>query len=57
VLDRADQFADLDPRRDYAPTDGAAELAESERETTHLGELRDVGPRSSDDQMDLDPPW
>lgn len=56
VLDRVDQFADIDPRRDYAPTDGAAELADSERETTHLGDLSDVGRRSSVDQTDLDPP-
>ena len=31
VLDRVDQFADFDPRRDYALTFGAGELSETER--------------------------
>lgn len=31
VLDRVDQFADFDPRRDYALTVGAAELTDIER--------------------------
>jgi len=31
VLDRVDQFADFDPRRDYPPTVSTAELTETER--------------------------
>jgi hypothetical protein len=31
VLDRVDQFADFNPRRDYPPTVSAAELTETER--------------------------
>ena len=54
VLDRVDQFPDFDPRRDYALTVGAAELTDSEREAAHLGDLRDVAPRSSVDEIDLD---
>jgi len=41
VLDRVDQFADFDPRRDYALTVGAGELTMEEREARR--------PRAADD--------
>lgn len=54
VLDRVDQFADFDPRRDYALTVGAAELTESEREAAHLGDLRTSRSAQGIDDIELD---
>lgn len=51
VLDRVDQFADFNPRRDYALTVHAGELTEAEREAAHLGDNRAAG---SVDDIDLD---
>ena len=51
VLDRIDQFADFDPRRDYALTVSAHELTETEREAAHLGDGRAA---QSVDAIDLD---
>ncbi|GAA1253911.1 BREX system ATP-binding protein BrxD [Arthrobacter pascens] len=50
VLDRVDQFPDFDPRRDYALTVANAELSESERAASKMGEVRG---RSVDD-VDLE---
>ena len=49
VLDRVDQFADFDPRRDYALTLAAGELSEVERNAAVL-------PASRADDIDLDLP-
>jgi len=39
VLDRVDQFADFDPRRDYALTVGASELTEVERNAASAADV------------------
>src|SRR5690606_13863948 len=52
VLDRVDQFADFDPRRDYALTVGAGELTDAEREAMALGNVR--APRTVDSMDDVD---
>jgi hypothetical protein len=49
VLDRVDQFADFDPRRDYALTLTAGELSEVERNAAVL-------PAARADDIDLDLP-
>ncbi|CAB4934376.1 MAG: BREX system ATP-binding protein BrxD [Actinobacteria bacterium] len=44
VLDRVDQFADFDPRRDYALTVNVAEMDEDEREAATVDDIDlDVG--------------
>ena len=50
VLDRVDQFADFDPRRDYALTVSAGELTDVEREARSRGDLRTA---HSADDVDL----
>jgi len=52
VLDRVDQFADFNPRRDYALTVNAAELTDAEREAAHLGDHHRAA--GSVDEIDLD---
>ena len=52
VLDRVDQFADFNPRRDYALTVNAAELTDAEREAAHLGDNH--RPAGSVNEIDLD---
>jgi hypothetical protein len=49
VLDRVDQFADFDPRRDYALTLAAGELSEVERNAA-------ASPAARADDIDLDLP-
>jgi len=50
-LDRVDQFADFDPRRDYALTLAAGELSEVERNAAAL-----AAPAARGDDIDLDLP-
>jgi len=49
VLDRVDQFADFDPRRDYPLTIATAELTELERNAAAGGEVASAAPTSADD--------
>lgn len=51
VLDRVDQFDDFDPRQHYRLTVGRAELTETEREVSALGDPR---PPLGVDDVDLD---
>ena len=51
VLDRVDQFDDLDPRRDYHLTVTTSELSDVERAARALGDRRTVG---SVDDVDLE---
>jgi hypothetical protein len=52
VLDRVDQFADFDPRKDYKLTLGADELTDVERNAASLNRQLAVGA----DDVDLDLP-
>lgn len=52
VLDRVDQFADFDPRRDYRLTLRAAELTDVERNAVAGGGA--VAPAASPDDVELD---
>ena len=52
VLDRVDQFADFDPRRDYPPTVSPTELNEIERNAALLR----PGAATSADHVELDLP-
>ena len=49
VLDRVDQFADFDPRRDYPLTISAAEMTELERNAAAGGGAVPAPPSSADD--------
>ncbi|GGD24624.1 BREX system ATP-binding protein BrxD [Nocardioides daphniae] len=55
VLDRVDQFADFDPRRDYALTVTDLELTPAERQAAALGRRPEPVSRADEIDLDIDP--